>query len=83
MSAQEEQIPIQDESVEDTNVDAQAEDEVAASGSEQKQLRAEASELDESNIIDNSPGVSTRGAKVDATKQVSALRRDSDAQVAY
>ncbi|ETS60531.1 hypothetical protein PaG_05379 [Moesziomyces aphidis] len=69
MSAQEEQIPIQDEGVEDTNVDAQAEDEVAASGSEQKQLNAEASELDESNIIDNSPGVSTRGAKVDATKQ--------------
>lgn len=74
MSAQEEQIPIQDESVEETNVDAQAEDEVAASGSDQKQLQAEASELDESNIIDNSPGVTTRGAKVDATKQVSLFR---------
>ena len=56
---------------------------MAASGSEEKQLRAEASELDESNIIDNSPGGSTRGAKVDATKQVSALRRDSNAENAY
>lgn len=71
MSAQEEQIPIQDESVQDSNVDAQAEDEVASSGSEQKQIDADASELDESNILDNSPGVKTRGAKVDATKQVS------------
>ncbi|CDU22099.1 uncharacterized protein SPSC_00729 [Sporisorium scitamineum] len=69
MSAQEEQIPIQDESVQNTNVDAQAEDEVAASGSDQKQLQSEASDLDTSNIIDDSPGVSTRGAKVDATKQ--------------
>ncbi|SJX65404.1 uncharacterized protein SRS1_15675 [Sporisorium reilianum f. sp. reilianum] len=69
MSAQEEQIPIQDESVQESNVDAQAEDEVAASGSEQKQLQSEASELDTSNIIDDSPGVSTRGAKIDATKQ--------------
>ncbi|GAC98390.1 hypothetical protein PHSY_005984 [Pseudozyma hubeiensis SY62] len=64
-----EQIPIQDESVQDTNVDAQAEDEVVSSGSEQKQLNSEASELDTSNIIDDSPGVSTRGAKVDALKQ--------------
>lgn len=72
MSAQEEQIPIQDESVQDTNVDAQAEDDVASSGSEQKQLQSEASELDTSNMIDDSPGVSTRGAKVDATKQLSA-----------
>ncbi len=74
MSAQEENIPIQDESVEDTNVDAQAEDEVVSSGSEQKQLDSEASELDTSNIIDDSPGVSTRGAKVDALKQVSFHR---------
>lgn len=73
MSAQEEQVPIQDEQVEDTNVDAQAEDEVVASGSDQKQLDSEASELDESNIIDDSPGVTTRGAKVDATKQVRSL----------
>lgn len=71
MSAQEEQIIIQDELVQDTNVDAQAEDELVSSGSEEKQLKAEASELDTSNIIDDSPGVSTRGAKVDATKQVS------------
>lgn len=71
MSAQEEQIPIQDETVQDTNVDAGAEDEVVASGSEEKQLQSEASELDTSNIIDDSPGVSTRGAKIDATKQVS------------
>ncbi|EST08668.1 hypothetical protein PSEUBRA_001744 [Kalmanozyma brasiliensis GHG001] len=69
MSAQEENIPVQDESVQESNVDAQAEDEVVSSGSEQKQLNAEASELDESNIIDDSPGVSTRGAKVDALKQ--------------
>lgn len=74
MSAQEEQIPVQDESVQDTNVDAQAEDEVVSSGSEQKQLNSEASELDSSNIIDDSPGVSTRGAKVDALKQVSHQR---------
>lgn len=74
MSAQEENIPVQDESVQDTNVDAQAEDEVVSSGSEQKQLDSEASELDKSNIIDDSPGVSTRGAKVDALKQVSFRR---------
>ncbi|SPO30317.1 uncharacterized protein UTRI_05781_B [Ustilago trichophora] len=79
MSAQEEQIPIQDESVEDTNVDAQAEDEVATSGSDQKQLQAEASELDESNIIDDSPGVTTRGAKVDATKQEREIDQAVDA----
>jgi hypothetical protein len=74
MSAQDEQISIQDESVEDTNVDAQAEDEVASSGSDQRQIDSDASELDQSNIIDNSPGVSTRGAKIDANKQVSPSR---------
>lgn len=75
MSAQEEQVPIHDEQVQDTNVDAQAEDEVASSGSKQRQIDSDASELDQKNIIDDSPGVSTRGAKVDATKQVSRRPR--------
>ncbi|TKY90375.1 hypothetical protein EX895_000373 [Sporisorium graminicola] len=79
MSAQEEQIPIQDETVQDTNVDAGAEDEVVASGSEEKQLQSEASELDTSNIIDDSPGVSTRGAKIDATKQEREIDQAVDA----
>ncbi|PWY97344.1 hypothetical protein BCV70DRAFT_67355 [Testicularia cyperi] len=79
MSAQEEQIPIQDESVEDTNVDAQAEDEVVESGSAQKQLQSEAADLDESNIIDDSPGVTTRGAKIDATKQEREIDQAVDA----
>ncbi|KAJ1018098.1 hypothetical protein NDA16_004965 [Ustilago loliicola] len=79
MSAQEEQIPIQDEQVEDSNVDAQAEDEVASSGSEQRQVDADASELDQNNIIDDSPGVSTRGAKVDATKQEREIDQAVDA----
>ncbi|KIS66738.1 uncharacterized protein UMAG_10690 [Mycosarcoma maydis] len=79
MSAQEEQIIIQDELVQDTNVDAQAEDELVSSGSEEKQLKAEASELDTSNIIDDSPGVSTRGAKVDATKQEREIDQAVDA----
>lgn len=77
MSAQVEQIPIRDEQVQDTNVDAQAEDEVASSGSEQRQIDTDASELDQNNIIDDSPGVSTRGAKVDATKQVSCRLQPS------
>ncbi|KAJ1035921.1 hypothetical protein NDA13_000577 [Ustilago tritici] len=79
MSAQVEQIPIREEQVQDTNVDAQAEDEVASSGSEQRQIDTDASELDQNNIIDNSPGVSTRGAKVDATKQEHEIGQAVDA----
>ncbi|SPC66278.1 uncharacterized protein UHOD_07672 [Ustilago sp. UG-2017b] len=79
MSAQVEQIPIRDEQVQDTNVDAQAEDEVASSGSEQRQIDTDASELDQNNIIDDSPGVSTRGAKVDATKQEREIDQAVDA----
>ncbi|CCF49264.1 hypothetical protein NDA11_004222 [Ustilago hordei] len=79
MSAQVEQIPIRDEQVQDSNVDAQAEDEVASSGSEQRQIDTDASELDQNNIIDDSPGVSTRGAKVDATKQEREIDQAVDA----
>ncbi|SAM85101.1 uncharacterized protein UBRO_07672 [Ustilago bromivora] len=79
MSAQVEQIPIRDEQVQDTNVDAQAEDEVASSGSEQRQIDTDASELDQNNIIDDSPGVSSRGAKVDATKQEREIDQAVDA----
>lgn len=77
MSAQEEQIPIQDEQVEDTQVDAQAEDEVVSKESDQNQINKDAAELDQNNIIDDSPGVSTRGAKIDATKQVSLHSKPS------
>ncbi|KAJ1596736.1 hypothetical protein NDA14_005562 [Ustilago hordei] len=79
MSAQVEQIPIRDEQVQDSNVDAQVEDEVASSGSEQRQIDTDASELDQNNIIDDSPGVSTRGAKVDATKQEREIDQAVDA----
>ncbi|KAJ1035594.1 hypothetical protein NDA18_000372 [Ustilago nuda] len=58
MSAQVEQIPIRDEQVQDSNVDAQTEDEVASSSSEQRQIDTDASELDQNNIIDDSPAVS-------------------------
>ncbi len=55
MSSEEQQIPVQDdgEAQIDSNVDAQGEDELT-SQSEQKQLRKEAGDLDESNILDDS-----------------------------
>lgn len=67
---QEDQVPVQEDTIEQTNIDAQAEDDLVSSGSADRQLQAEASELNQDNIIDDSPGVSTRGAKIDATKQV-------------
>ncbi|EPQ28023.1 uncharacterized protein PFL1_04350 [Pseudozyma flocculosa PF-1] len=73
------QVPVEEDEVvsEETNVNAQAEDEQVATKSEVNQLKSEAADLDESNIIDDSPGVTTRGAKVDATKQ----EREIDAAV--
>ena len=65
---EEDQIPVQDEA-EVGDVDATGEDELTKA-SEGRQLNAEASELDQSNIIDNQPGVTTRGKKIDAMKQV-------------
>lgn len=56
MSAREEQNDIVDDEgnqqVEETNVDAGGEDELT-SKSDDKQLQAEASDLDQSNIIDD------------------------------
>jgi hypothetical protein len=56
MSAREEQNAIVDDEgnqqVEETNVDAGGEDELT-SKSDDKQLQAEASDLDQSNIIDD------------------------------
>ncbi|PWN22676.1 hypothetical protein BCV69DRAFT_296657 [Microstroma glucosiphilum] len=68
----------EDDAPVDSGIDAQAEDERAATGSEQQQAANEAGDLDQDNIIDNSAGVSTRGAKVDAMKQ----DREIDSDVA-
>ena len=75
MSSQEENqnLQVTDDAVEDTNIDAEAEDARVDQKSDKQQLRAEAADLDTSNIIDDSPGVTTRHAKVDATRQVCLL----------
>ncbi|KDN49900.1 hypothetical protein K437DRAFT_222094, partial [Tilletiaria anomala UBC 951] len=65
-------IPIQNdgEAQADTRVDASGEDELTWRSNVQ-QLQSEAQNLDMSNILDDSPGVTTRCKKVDTIKQVS------------
>ncbi|PWN25249.1 hypothetical protein BDZ90DRAFT_234447 [Jaminaea rosea] len=64
--------------VEESGVDAQAEDEAVTNEPEAKQVQNELGDLDQGNIIDNSDGPSTRGNKGDPMAADKAIDQDID-----